>query len=273
MPFAHTDDLTIYYEMSEPDNPDALRLLYIGGTGSDLRVKPNIMDSPLARQFNLLAYDQRGLGQTDIPGGPYTMTQYGDDAATIMDHVGWKNAHIYGVSFGGMVAQHLVLRHPVRANKLVLACTSCGGEGMASYPLHEIDHLQGRNRFEFMMSISDSRRGPEWQKQNPELVDKQWDFTVNQRRNIPVTEESIRGAYLQIEARRNHDTSEHLKNISAETFVCGGRYDLLAPPTNLEILNKKIPNSKLKFYEGGHLFLMQDPSATRDIGEFLQASD
>jgi len=273
MPFAHTDDLVIYYELSEPDNPEAPRLLYIGGTGSDLRVKPNIMDSPLAKQFNLLAYDQRGLGQTGIPDGPYTMAQYGDDAAAIMDHAGWNTAHIYGVSFGGMVAQHLVLRHPQRAKKLVLACTSCGGEGKTSYPLHEIHHLQGKERFEFMMEISDSRNSPEWQKQNPEVVDKRWEFTINQRRDIPVTEASVRGAYLQIEARKDHDTSEQLKNINAETLICGGRYDLLAPPTNLEILENSIPNSKLKFYEGGHLFLIQDRNATPDIGEFLLGND
>ena len=73
MPLAVTGDLQIHYELSAPDNPSAPRLLFINGTGGDLRVKPNVLYGPLARNFNLLAYDQRGLGQTEVPEGPYTM--------------------------------------------------------------------------------------------------------------------------------------------------------------------------------------------------------
>lgn len=269
MPLADAGDLQIYYELSTPEVPSAPRLLFIGGTGGDLRVKPGVMDGPLAQQFNLLAYDQRGLGQTISPEGPYTMEQYGDDAAAIMQHVGWDSAHVYGVSFGGMVAQHLALAHPGRVNKLVLACTSCGGAGGASWPLHTIHHLEGRERFDFMLGISDTRNGLEWQKENPERVEQMWDFTVNQRKDIPVTEASTRGAWLQIEARKDHDTSRRLGEIKAQTFICGGKFDGMAPPSNLEGLHEGIPNSTLQFYEGGHLFMIQDPQAIKDVLSFL----
>lgn len=272
MPLASVGDQQIHYELSTPENRNAQRLLFIGGTGGDLRVKPGAMDGPLAKEFNLLAYDQRGLGQTVSPGGPYTMAHYCDDAATIMEHVGWDSAHVYGVSFGGMVAQHLALAHPDKVNKMVLACTSCGGEGKASYPLHTIHHLEGRERFDFMLAISDTRNGPDWQKDNTGRVDEMWDFTVNQRKDIPVTEVSARGAHLQIEARKDHDTFERLQEIGSETFICGGKFDGIAPPSNLEVLHAGIPNSTLKFYEGGHLFMIQDPQAIKDVLSFL-ASD
>jgi 3-oxoadipate enol-lactonase len=272
MPFADSGDLRIYYELSTPADSSAPRLLFIGGTGGDLRVTPSALDGPLAKRFNMLAYDQRGLGQTEIPQGPYTMAQYGDDAAAILDHVGWESAHVCGVSFGGMVAQHLVLRHPKRANRLVLACTSCGGEGKASYPLHEIHHLKDRERFEFMLGISDTRNGPDWQEGNPERVDQMWRFTLNQRKGLPVTETSERGAFLQIEARKEHDTSARLHEIRSETFICGGRYDGLAPPSNLEVLHEGIPGSTLRFYEGGHLFMIQDRTAMKDIAAFLESA-
>lgn len=269
MPLASAGDLQIHYEQSTPENPDAPRLLFIGGTGGDLRVKPSVMDGPLAKAFNLLAYDQRGLGQTISPDGPYTMKQYGDDAAAIMDQVGWDSAHVYGVSFGGMGAQHFAISHPDRVNKLVLACTSCGGEGTASYPLHTIHHREGRERFEFMLGISDTRNGPEWQRENPERIDTMWQFAANQRKDIPVTETSAHGAYLQIEARKDHDTSERLGEIKAETFICGGKFDGIAPPSNLEVLHAGIPKSTLKFYEGGHLFMIQDQQAIKDVMSFL----
>jgi pimeloyl-ACP methyl ester carboxylesterase len=87
-------------------------VLYISGTGGDLRNKPNQFDSPLARYFNLVCYDQRGLGQSDKPDGEYTMADYADDAAAVLDLIGEESIRVVGVSFGGMVAQELALRYP-----------------------------------------------------------------------------------------------------------------------------------------------------------------
>lgn len=269
MPFANTPNLQVYYERSKPKDPDAPRLLFIGGTGGDLRVKPNIMDGPLAQSFNLLSYDQRGLGQTKGPEGPFTMAEYADDAVAVLGHAGWKSAHIFGVSFGGMVAQNFVARHPQCVDKLVLACTSSGGKGGASYPLHTLDELGPKERFLHMMGISDTRNDKNWQAANPDKVEEMWDYTVKQREEIKVTPAAEKGAFWQLDARKDHDTFDALSKITSGTFICGGRFDGLAPPENLEVLHKEIPDSALKFYEGGHLFLLQDPQAFKDIVEFL----
>ncbi|MEH6556189.1 MAG: alpha/beta hydrolase [Oceanicoccus sp.] len=270
MPFAQINDIQLYFEQSISPNADAPRLLFIGGTGGDLRIKPNILDSPLAQHFHLLAYDQRGLGQSDIPDGPYTMEQYADDASQLLSAVGWESAHVYGVSFGGMVAQHLAIRHAGNINKLVLACTSSGGHGRASYPLHRLTHLSDRKHFEFMMGISDIRDDLQWQQQNPEIIEKRWQYINAQRKQLAVREQSKTGAVNQLNARKCHDTSARLHNIHANTFICGGIYDGIAPPENLRALNTDIAGSTLKFYQGGHLFMLQDRTAMIDILEFLQ---
>src|SRR5580693_7471092 len=88
------------------------RLLFISGTGADLRNKPSVFDSPLGPHFEILAYDQRGLGQSAVPDGPYAMADYADDAAALLTGVGWEDCLVVGVSFGGMVAQEFTLRHP-----------------------------------------------------------------------------------------------------------------------------------------------------------------
>ena len=78
---AQANGLDIYYERGGHGEP----LLFISGTGGDLRRKPNQFDSPLAAAFDLICYDQRGLGQTAKPDGDYTMAQYADDAAGLLD--------------------------------------------------------------------------------------------------------------------------------------------------------------------------------------------
>src|ERR1043165_1893633 len=105
MPNATLNGLSFYFERAGSGPP----LLFISGTGGDLRVQPNVFASPLAKAFDLAAYDQRGLGRTDKPDVPYAMAQYADDAAALLDHLGWDQAPVIGVSFGGMVAQELVL--------------------------------------------------------------------------------------------------------------------------------------------------------------------
>src|SRR5579859_7389629 len=153
MPHAPLDGLDFYYERAGSGPP----LLFISGTGGDLRVKPNVMDGPLPKHFDTLAYDQRGLGQSAKPDLAYTMADYADDAARLMDFATWEKAFVVGVSFGGMVAQEFVLRHPERVRKLVLCCTSPGGAGGASFPFHEIDHMDREERARTMIPIADTR--------------------------------------------------------------------------------------------------------------------
>ena len=158
MPDAPIRDIELYYERAGAGEP----LLFISGTGGDLRVKPNVFDGPFAKTFDLLAYDQRGLGRSSKPDRSYTMADYADDASGPAGprRLGIRRSMV-GVSFGGMVAQELALRHPEKVRRLVLACTSPGGEGGSSYPFHEIGHLTGEARARHLLPISDTppRRG------------------------------------------------------------------------------------------------------------------
>ncbi len=86
MPFVQLGRLKAYYERAG----NGSRLLFVSGSGGDLRAKPGVFESPLARAFDLLAYDQRGLGQTDKPAGPYSMQDYADDAAKLLDALDWE---------------------------------------------------------------------------------------------------------------------------------------------------------------------------------------
>ena len=263
MPRIHANHLDLYYERAGDGPP----LLFISGTGGDLRVQPNVFASPLAKAFDLVAYDQRGLGRTDKPDVLYSMAQYADDAAALLDHVGWDQVAVIGVSFGGMVAQELVLRHPQRVKRLVLACTSPGGEGGASYPFHEIEHLTGVDRARFLMPVSDTRRDAAWAAANPEDYERFIELAAAD----PFAGEPGRaaGAHRQLEARAKHDTWDRLGQIACPVLIAAGRYDGIALPATQEKLAARIRGAELRWYEGGHMFMLQDRAAYREIVAFL----
>jgi 3-oxoadipate enol-lactonase len=261
VPFALANGVELYYELSGAGE----RLLFISGTGMDLRRQRRLTDAPLFSSFALLQYDQRGLGQSGVPRGPYTMADYGDDAAALLDAVGWEECLVLGVSFGGMVAQELAIRHPERVRRLVLACTSSGGVGGASYPLHALADLAPDEGLALRFELLDTRWDAAWRAAHPDMVRMLSEGFELARSG----EGRANGPRLQLEARSRHDTADRLGRIRCPTLVCGGRYDGIAPPTNSEFLARAIPGARLELFDGGHLFFMQDPAAFQAMGRFL----
>ena len=263
MPFANANGLKLYFERAGSGPP----LLFISGSGGDLRNKPNVFEGPLPKSFAVLAYDQRGLGQSEKPDVAYSMADYADDAAALMTELGLERAPIIGVSFGGMVALELLLRHPQRVSRAVLACTSPGGAGGASFPFHEIEHLTGEARSRHMIPLSDTRRDDAWAKAHPE----QYELFVALGAADPHADEPrhAMGAHRQFEARARHDTWDRLPQIACPVMIAAGRYDGIALPETQEKMASRIPGAKLQFFEGGHLFMIQDRTATPAMAAFL----
>lgn len=267
MPFVSIRDIEIYYEIG---GRGATRLLFISETGGDLRRRPNILDSPLADQFHILAYDQRGLGRTDRPDKPYTMIDYADDAHGLLRAMGWKSCSVMGVSFGGMVAQELALRHGHHIKKLVLACTSCGGAGGTSYPLHELQGLPLREKAVRLIPLIDTRCDEAWQKAHPQAFETMVDQMVAAMKIGADEPGRDLGARRQLEARRGHDTEKRLSRLHMPVLICGGRYDGISPKRNLRALQQRIPRAHVDMFDGGHRFLLQDSRAFERIIEFLK---
>jgi pimeloyl-ACP methyl ester carboxylesterase len=241
-------------------------LLFLNGSGSSIATS-ELLIKLFTGDFDVLVHDQRGLGDSEIPPGPYTMADYAADAAALLDHAGWERARVIGVSFGGMVAQELAVTWPERVERLALLCTSPGGAGGASYPLHELAALPEAERDRVGLALLDSRFTPEWLAAHPS--DQALADMMAARRSGSKTPEQLRGEELQLEARSRHDVSERLERVTSPTLVACGRFDAIAPPSNGEAIAARIPRAELRIYEGGHAFFAQDPAALPDVISFL----
>ena len=266
MPFVRVGEIEVYFEQAG----SGPRLLFISGTGGDLRRRPSVFERPIGPQFEILSYDQRGLGQTSKPDRDYSMAEYAEDAVGLLDAVGWDRCHVMGTSFGGMVAQEIAIRHPKRIDRLVLACSSSGGAGGASYPLHHHIGDSPEARARRQVGLSDKRKTPEWQAAHPEEFEAAVEQTLAGARVGAGEPGKAEGSRRQLVARSHHDTYDRLSSIDAPVFICGGKYDGIAPVANQEALHRQIQGSRMELFEGGHGFLNEDPRAYERVIAFLK---
>ena len=265
MPTITANGLELYYER----RGSGPRLLFLNGSGATLATS-----APLIWAFadccDVVAHDQRGLGLTAIPAGPYAMADYAADAAALLDHLEWEACRVVGVSFGGMVAQEFAVTWPERVERLALLCTSPGGAGGASYPLHELADLPAAERAATGLRILDTRFTPAWLAEHP--GDRALAEMMAARNGAERSAEQRRGEAEQLAARRHHDVSARLSAVGCPTLVACGRYDGIAPPANSEWIAARIAGADLRVYEGGHAFFIQDPRALADVRAFVAAS-
>lgn len=260
MPLGQVRDIQVYYEIvgSGP------RLLLLNGTGADLRRKQPWVDK-LNDHFTVLRFDQRGLGQSGKPDVHYSMADYADDAAALLDLVGWDRAAVLGVSFGGSVAQELARRHPARITRLALACANPGGP--FGYPLLALHHHDAETRARTMLEL-DLRKTPAWQAANPEktraLIEQ------GMARGADRDPVAAMGARRQLEAREEHDAREWIDQIAVPTGLFGGRYDGLGTVEGQQFMQQRIAGSELHLFEGAHMFLSEDAAAIRAVIDFFK---
>jgi pimeloyl-ACP methyl ester carboxylesterase len=263
IPTISANGIDLYYERRGAGP----RLLFLNGSGSTLASSSLLVD-PFAARFDVVAHDQRGLGNTEIPTGPYTMGDYAADAIALLDAVGWDRCRVVGVSFGGMVAQELAVTAPERVERLALCCTSSGGAGGASYPLHELASLPVAERAEIGTRLLDTRFDREWLASHP--GDRGLaEMMAARRADADKNADELRGETEQLRARAGHDVCDRLRLVSAPTLIAGGRYDGIAPVANAEAIATRVPHAELRLYEGGHAFFAQDPKALPEILDFL----
>lgn len=184
-----------------------------------------------------------------------------------MEAAGWADALVVGISFGGMVAQELVLRHPDRVGRLVLCCTAAGGAGGSSFAYHALPKMRAEEMAALKVKRFDMRRDEAWIQDNAAA----WRMLLAMALADPFRDEPghKEGAARQLAARAQHDTWERLAAITCPVMVMGGRHDGVAEPEVVKALAARIPGAVLRFFDGGHLFMLEDRDAFPAMEEFL----
>jgi len=264
MPVDRVNGAELYWE----HRGSGSRLLFCNGSGSTVQTARPLLDL-VTGTFEVLAWDYRGLGRSVPLTGPYTMADLAADAVGLLDIAGWDTCRVLGVSFGGMVAQEFAVTHPQRAERLALACTSAGGDGGSSYPLQKLLELPPAERAAAQLKLADSRWDEDWLQAHPAdraLIDGL--SAAGQNQPDPGATAAIQA---QLEARAGHDVWDRLGAITCPTLVGYGNYDQIAPAQNSIAIASRIRGAELRGYDGGHLFLAQDPAALPEFAAFLQA--
>lgn len=210
----------------------------------------------LQGSFETVAYDHRGIGLSPPANDPFTLVDLADDAAALLDELGWETAHVLGVSMGGMVAQELALRHGSRVRSLTLGCTYCGGPGSLLAPPETMAKLGAA------MTSGDRdlaiRVGYECNTSSAFREDPaHYDGFVAMALAAPARIATI---MLQMQAIATHDTQARLGEITQPTLVVHGTEDQMLPHQNSELIASKIPGSTLDLWDGvGHIFWWEQP--------------
>lgn len=232
MPTVRVNDIDIYYEIHGEGEPVVL----IAGLNSDHTLYRGIIPW-LAERYQVVAFDNRGVGQTDKPDIPYSIEMMADDTAGLLDALGIEQAHILGTSMGGRIAAALALKHPRQVKSLILVSTIV--KSLKGTPM-----TWARLRVSLMLKIP-MIRGP-----HPYYA-----------------------VARQLEASRDFDCMDRLGEIQVPTLILHGKKDKSAPYHLAEAMHRGIKDSQMLTFPGGHLFfILRQKQFIEAIADFLDSS-
>lgn len=260
MPKITSNGMELYYEIQGAGKP----LVLISGLGYSVW-QWHRMVPILAEHFQVITFDNRGVGQSDKPAGPYTAQMLAADTVDLLNALNTEKAIIMGHSMGGFIAQALALDFPQRLEKLILCSTNFGGphhipvtpEAMKVLADVSSDAL---TRFKNGLVVSTA---PGWAESNPEMIQSWVEWRVkNPIEPTPYQAQLAIGLSLLSEAAAFEDK---LSRILIPTLILFGAHDKVVPPGNADLLAEKIANSKVVIFpDAGHFFPMEIPQVASE---------
>ena len=218
----------------------------------------------LEAKYRTVYFDNRGVGKSDVPPGPYPIAQMAADAAAVMSAAGLDRAHVYGVSMGGMIAQQFALDYPDRVNKLILGCTASGGPSAVRAKDEVMKVLMARAT----MTPDEGAEAMVPYIYDASTPRARIDEDLIVRRSVYPSNE---GYLAQVQGIMAWTCFDRLNEIKAPTLVIHGETDELVPPGNGRLIAERIAGSRLVMIpHASHIYSTDQPEiAHQAILEFL----
>jgi len=261
---ARRGDVELYWESTGAGAP----VLLVMGLGMNAtgwwRTVPVLTGAGL----RVLTFDNRGVGRSGRPPGPYSIDSMADDAVAVLDAAGEPAAHVYGISLGGMIAQRIALRHPDRVHRLVLGASTPGGPRAIAADGDTQAFLRRRAEMpaeEAVWASVPYNYAPATRREHGQRIAED----IEQRLRFPIEPAPYAA---QLAAALGHDAHAELGAIDAPTLVLHGTEDRLLPPANGELLAAGIPGARVERLPGAaHLYFTDAPGADAAVARFLSA--
>src|SRR6266852_4716646 len=262
MPKVQVGDLSMYYVEAGQGDP----LVLIMGLGGD-HLAWGFQFPAFAERYRVIAFDNRGAGQTDAPDDPYTTRMMAEDTVGLLDALGIERAHVLGVSMGGMIAQEIALGHPDRVRSLQLHCTLGRPDRYLQAQL-DVGRIQRR-----ALSREDAMRAGYLWLFAPATYDERPEFVEMILRNALANPYpmSLTGFERQCDAVQTHDALDRVAAIRCPTLISVADRDILVRPFLSRALAERIPGARFVQIEGaGHGYFWERPDAFNNMClEFL----
>lgn len=256
-------DIQMYYEVHGSGEP-LLLIMGLGGNAADWE-----MQIPyFSREYQVIAFDNRGAGRSDKPKEWYTIPQMADDAAGLLEVLGITWAHVYGMSMGGMIAQEMALRHPTRVRTLVLGGTMAGGPNAVMAGPQLIQQWVSTAALPLEEAIATGLTF----LYSDEFIARNKERLVNRALELAHLMPPMDALQRQFAAIAQFNAYDRLQEIRVPTLIIAGTHDKIVPVENSRILAERIPGAELVELPGaGQGFLGERAEeANAAVGDFLK---
>lgn len=258
------NNIELYYEIYGDGQP----LVLIEGLGYSKWMWFKQVDE-LKKYFKVIIFDLRGAGDSDKPDMEYSIKLFADDTAALISELGFKKAHILGVSMGGYIAQELSIEYPQLVDRLILCSTHYGGINIVPMPLSTISLMANGARTpdpaENLRIAMSTAFFSEYIKANKE----EFEQIIKIRLEKP---QPLYAYKRQFYAGLAFDEEMRVHLIKAPTLIMAGKDDKVVPYENALLMHSKIEKSEVAFFDNaGHLFFIEKAAeVNKKIIEFLK---
>lgn len=245
-------------------NPDWPPLLLCNGIGARLELLQPFVDA-LDRRRAIIRFDMPGIGGSPAPTLPYHLATLPPLLSGLLDQLGYQQADVLGISWGGGLAQQFALRCPDRVRRLVLVATGPGALMVPGHPRVLLHMLTPRRHHDpaYTARIAGELYGGSV-RDDPALARGLLHATALLG--------PARGYYYQLASGIGWTSLPQLPRLSQPTLILAGDDDPIIPLVNARIMHRLIPRSELHIYHGGHLDLATDAEHLAPVVEaFLTA--